>query len=73
VINAGIKPAMIEFMISHNVNYMRKLKTATLEKITETSHPLLLTTEISKSTVTIRVEVEVWMFVKIRGDHDVTT
>jgi hypothetical protein len=60
-------------MIAHNVNYMRELKTATLKEIAEASYPLLLTTEVSKRTVTVRIKVKVRMVVEIRGNHNVAT
>jgi hypothetical protein len=65
VINTGIEAAMIEFMITHDVNYMRKLKTTTLKKISEPGYSLLLATEVGKSTVAVRIEVESRMLVKI--------
>jgi hypothetical protein len=72
VFNAVVETTMVEFMIAHNVNYMGELKTTTLEEIAEASNSLLLTTQISKRTMLVWIKVEVGMFVKVCGDHNVT-
>jgi hypothetical protein len=73
MIDAFVKASIVEFVIAHNINNMWKLKTATLEKITEASHSLLLATKVFKGTMTVRIEVKRRMVVKVCGNHNVTT
>jgi hypothetical protein len=62
---------IVELMVTSNINNMRKLEGTPLEKVTEPCYSLLLASKISKGTVAVRIEVEVWMVVQILSDHNV--
>ena len=75
VINACIEFAIVEFVITHNVNHMRELKTTTLEEISKTlcSHlPTTQSSAVSNSRLITRI-VRLGMVVEILGDTNITT
>jgi hypothetical protein len=50
---------------------MRKQIAHPFQEVTEGSYSLLLTAKISKRTMTVWIEVKVWVIVQILSDHNI--